>query len=221
MEVIKVLVCDDHEVVRAGIRLILERQGDFEIIGEATDGEEAIAQVRKLRPGIVIMDLSLPGLGGLDAIPQVLQAVPGVRVLVLTIHDDEAYFFRALKVGAAGYLLKGASSGELLAALRLVAQGGVSIPEVLVQHLLVDYLERSKSDSTRSYDGLTKREIEILKHIANGTSSREIAYLLSLSNRTVERFRASIMNKLGLRNQAELISYAIRRGFLSIDKVNK
>jgi two-component system response regulator NreC len=156
----------------------------------------------------------------LDAIPQVLQVAPGVKVLILTIHEDEAYFFRALKVGVAGYLLKGASSGELLAALRLVAQGGVSIPEVLAQHLLVDYLDRTKSDSIQVNNGLSTREIEILQPIANGQSNREIAELLSLSVRTVERFRASIMNKLGLHNRAELMSYAVRRGILSIDTAN-
>ena len=213
----KVLICDDHEVVRAGVRLILEGQDGYEIVGEAADGWEAIAQAGKLQPEIVIMDLSMPGMGGLEAIPQVLQAAPGSKVLVLTIHEDEAYFFRALQAGATGYVLKGALGVELLAALRLVAQRGVPVPGKLAQRLLADYLERTMKGPAHSHELLSRREQEILPIIADGRSNREIAQMLFVSVRTVERFRSSVMNKLGLHSRAQLVSYAVRRGILGGD----
>jgi two-component system response regulator NreC len=208
------LICDDHEVVRAGMRLILEKQVDFEIVGEAADGWEAIAQAGKLQPDIVIMDLSMPGLGGLQAIPQVREAAPDSKVLVVTIHEDEAYFSRALQAGAAGYLLKGAPGLELLAALRLVAEGGAPVPGTLAQRLLADYLQRTRQAPTGSHELLSQREQEILPFVADGRSNREIAEMLSVGIRTVERFRASVMNKLGLHSRAQLLSYAVRRGIL-------
>ncbi len=213
----KVLICDDHEVVRAGMRLILEKQDDYEIVGEAGDGREAIAQAGKLQPEIVIMDLSMPGMGGLEAIPQVLQAAPGSQVLVLTVHEDEAYFFRALQAGAAGYVLKGARGGELLAALRLVAEGGVPVPVALAQRVLVDYLRRTREGPVHNDGLLSLREQEILPFIAGGRTNKEIAQMLSVSVRTVERFRSSVMNKLGLHSRAQLVSYAVRRGILGGD----
>lgn len=213
----KVLICDDHEVVRAGMRLILEKQDGYEIVGEAGDGREAIAQGRKLQPEIVIMDLAMPGMGGLEAIPQVLQAAPGCRVLVLTVHDDEAYFFRALQAGAAGYVLKGAPADELLAALRLVAEGGVPVPGTLAQRLLLDYLQRGRNEPPHNHDLLSPREQEILSLIADGRTNREMAEMLSISGRTVERFCSSVMNKLGLHSRAQLVSYAVRRGIVSGD----
>ena len=158
MSATKVLICDDHEVVRAGVRLFLETQGDYEIVGEAEDGHAAIAQAGKLRPEIVIMDLCMPGMGGLEAIAPVLQAAPGCKVLVLTVHEDEEYFFRALEAGAAGYVLKGAPAGELLAALRLVARGGVPVPATLAQRLLVDRLQRTRNGDPHNHAVLSRCE---------------------------------------------------------------
>jgi two-component system response regulator NreC len=156
----------------------------------------------------------MPGLGGLEALPRVRQAAPEAKILVLTIHEDDAYFFRALEAGAAGYVLKGASAEELLAALRLVAREGVPVPPTLGQRLLADYTDRTRDDPPPSHAPLSPREREVLSLVADGRMNKEIAERLSISVRTVERYRASIMNKLGLHNRAELVAYAVRRGLL-------
>lgn len=205
----RVLICDDHAVVRAGLRLILETQPSYIIVGEAADGTEAITQATQTQPDLVILDLSLPGLSGLAAIPALRQAVPDVRVLVLTVHEDEAYFFAALQAGAAGYMLKGGSASELVAALDLVAQGGVPIPRLLGQRLAGDHLGRAADTAD-----LSAREQDMLRLIAAGRSNAAIAAELALSLRTVERHRSTIMSKLGFHNKAELLAYAVRRGVL-------
>jgi two-component system response regulator NreC len=215
MAVVKILICDDHAVVRAGLRLILQQSNQFEIVGEAVNAEELLTLAAQLRPDVIIMDLSLPGMSGLEAIRRLRHSVPKAKVLVLTIHDDEAYFFEALKAGAAGYVLKGASAEELLAALHLVIQGGVPIPRNLGQHLMTDYLERARSGTAPDYEQLSPRESVVVSLIANGYTNKEIASQLSVSVRTVERHRTSIMNKLGLQNRAQLVSYAVRRGILN------
>ncbi len=209
MGVTRVLICDDHAVVRAGLRLILETQPDYVIVGEAGDGPDAVAQAGQTHPDVVILDLSLPGLSGLAAIPALHQAAPDVKVLVLTVHEDEAYFFAALQAGAAGYMLKGGSANELVAALDLVAQGGVPIPQILGQRLATDHLGHTADNSE-----LAQREQEMLPLIAAGQSNKAIAEELSLSLRTVERHRSTIMSKLGFHNKAELMRYAIRHGVL-------
>jgi two-component system response regulator NreC len=158
------------------------------------------------------MDISMPGTNGLEAVTRVRAAAPEVRVLILTVHDDEAYFFRALEAGAAGYVLKGASVSELLAALRLVIHGGIPIPRTLGPRLLNDYLERVDGNEAPSYETLSAREREILRLIARGRTNKQIAEQLSISVRTVERHRSSIMNKIGLQNRAELVAYAVRQG---------
>ena len=215
MKTVRVLLCDDHAIIRAGLRLILEQEEEFEIVGEAENGEESIRRAARLHPDLVIMDISMPGMGGLEATPRVLEVAPEARVLILTVHDDEAYFFQALQAGAAGYVLKGASRSELLAAIRLVIHGGVPIPRKLGPHLVNDYLERVENGVAPSYQQLSPREREVLRLIAKGRTNKEIAEQLSLSVRTVERHRSSIMNKIGLQNRAELVAYAVRQGFLS------
>ena len=210
----RILICDDHTVVRAGLRLILEQEAGFEIVGEAASGEELIAEAGRLRPDVVVTDLSMPGLGGLEALPRVRQAAPEAKILVLTIHEDDAYFFRALEAGAAGYVLKGASAEELLAALRLVAREGVPVPPTLGQRLLADYTDRTRDEPPPNHAQLSPREREVLSLVADGRMNKEIAEQLSISVRTVERYRASIMNKLGLHNRAELVAYAVRRGLI-------
>ena len=209
MGVQRVLVCDDHAVVRAGLRLILETQPRFALVGEASTGPEAIARAGAIQPDIIILDLSLPGMSGLAAIPHLRAAVPDVKVLILTVHEDEAYFFAALQAGAAGYMLKGSSASELVAALDLVVQGGVPVPSLLGQRLASDHLGRVAGNA-----GLSDREQEILRRIAAGQSNKEIAAELALSLRTVERHRGTIMSKLGFQNKAELLAYAVRRGLL-------
>jgi len=215
MKTHKILICDDHAVVRAGLRLILQKEKDFQIVGEAENAGQAIELAARQRPDLVLMDISMPELNGLEAIPRLHTVAPEARVIILTVHDDEAYFFQALQAGVAGYVLKGASSDELLAALRLVNQGGVPIPRALSPKLLKDYLERSNKDTVFSYSTLSPREREILKLICKGRTNKQIAEKLFLSVRTVERHRSSIMRKAGLENRAELIAYAVRHGFLT------
>jgi len=215
MTIVRVLICDDHALVRAGLRLIFEQEDDFELVGEAENAEESIRQASQLHADLIIMDISMPDISGLEAIPRMLKVAPKARVLILTVHDDEAYFFQALQAGAAGYVLKGASRNELLAALRLVIYGGVPIPRKLGPRLVNDYLERVRKGEAPSYQQLSPREREVLRLVAQGRTNKEIAGQLSLSVRTVERHRSSIMNKIGLQNRAELVAYAVRQGFLS------
>ena len=215
----RVLICDDHAVVRAGLRLILETEKDFRLIGEAETGEQAIEMASRYQPELVLMDITLPGMKGLEAIPRLLALAPGAKVVILTVHDDEAYFFQALQKGAAGYILKGASVSEMLAAMRLVISGGVAIPHTLSPRLLKDYQERDHQLAAASSDPLSPRERAILRLICKGRTNKQIAEELFLSVRTVERHRSSIMHKAGLENRAELVAYAVRQGILSgIDK---
>jgi two-component system response regulator NreC len=211
----KVLICDDHAVVRAGLRLILEKEKDFQIVGEAENTEQTIELAARLQPDLILMDISMPKGKGLDAIPRLRSVAPQARVLILTVHDDEAYFFQALQAGAAGYVLKGASVNELLAALKLVIQGGVPIPRNLAPRLLSDYMERTEQPEVTSNNLFTHREQEILRLVCKGRTNKQIAEALFMSVRTVERHRSTIMRKAGLENRAELVAYAVRQGILS------
>jgi len=210
----KVLICDDHAIVRAGLRLILEKEKDFQLIGEAENAEQVIEQATRLHPDLVIMDISMPGIGGLAAITYVRAAAPEAKVLILTVHDDEAYFFQALEAGAAGFVLKGASVSELLTALRLVIHGGIPIPRTLGPRLASEYLERVAGSGGSGYEELSARERKILGLVAQGRTNKGIAEELFLSVRTVERNRSAIMRKIGLQNRAELVAYAVRQGLL-------
>jgi two-component system response regulator NreC len=209
-----VLICDDHDIVRAGLKLIIESDAGFRVVGAVSSGEELIAMVDQLQPDIVITDLSMPGMGGLAAIARVKAVRPQVRVLTLTIHEDESYFFRALEAGAEGYVLKGASADELLAALRLLEHGGVPVPRQLGNALLADYLSQPRSSAVSAGDPLSSRERDVLRLLAEGQTNKEIAQRLSLGVRTVERVRAAIMESAGLQNRVELLSYARRHGLL-------
>jgi len=215
MNAYKILVCDDHAVVRAGLRLILDQEQDFRIVGEAENGEQAIDLAAQLQPDLVLMDISMPGANGLETLPRLHAVATEARVLILTVHDDAAYFFEALRAGAAGYVLKGASASELLAAVRLVVQGGVPIPRGLGPRLLSDYLKRTDQKTASGEDPLSPREREILRMICNGRTNKQIAEELFLSVRTVERHRSAIMRKAGLENRAELVAYAVRQGLLT------
>ncbi len=216
MSKIRVLIADDHTVVRAGIRLLLEKQEDIEVVGEARDGYEAVAREQELAPDIVLMDLAMPGLSGLEATRRITKEGKGAKVVALTMHQDDEYFFQALNAGASGYVLKEISPGELVAALRAVHQGGVWFHPGLGRKLLDDYLHRVEMGEEReSFGRLTEREREVLRLIAQGHTTREIAEMLCLSPRTVERHRANIMGKLDLHNRAELVRYAVRKGLIS------
>ena len=207
---IKVLVADDHAIVRAGIRALLEAQPDIAVVGEAVNGLEAVRLAGETQPDVVVMDIAMPCMNGLRATRQITSSLPGVRVIALTMHDDEEYFFEVLSAGASGYVLKAAAPAELVSAIRAVHQGHVFLYPPVAKMLVDDYMRRVESGEARtSYDGLTEREKEVLRLIAEGLSSQEIASRLCLSVNTVHVHRARIMEKLGARNVAELVRFAL------------
>ncbi len=218
MSKMRILIADDHAIVREGLRTMLEAQPDIEIVGEATDGEEAVNKTKEVQPDIVLMDITMPGMNGLEATRQIRQLDPDVRILVLTMHEGDEYFFKILEDGASGYFVKGGSSSELISALRVVWNGDMFIYPTMTKKLINDYLQRVKAgQDEESYDGLTKREREILKLLAEDHTNQEIAELLVISTATVQTHRANVMAKLGLHSRTELIKYAIRRGFITLD----
>lgn len=216
---IRILLADDHALVREGLRLILASQPDLAVVGEAATGREAVRQVRALRPDVVLMDLTMPDGGGLEATETIKREVPATQVLVLTMHDSQEYFFRLLQAGASGYVVKGAGKADLLAAVRAVAAGGVYLYPTLAKRLVGDYLRRAnRGEEEDAAAKLTEREREVLQLLAEGLTGREIAERLVLSPATVERHRANLMGKLGLHHRAELIRYAVRRGLIPLDE---
>ncbi len=218
MDKIRILIVDDHAIVREGLRAIFDVQPDIVVVGEATDGEEAVNKVKELRPDIVLMDITMPVMNGLEATRLIKRDNPEVKILVLTMHESDDYFYRILEVGASGYFIKGGSSKELISALWMVWRGEVFIYPSMAKKLLSDYLQRVKTgQDTTTYKKLTNREREILKLIAEGRTNQEVAELLVLSPTTVQTHRAHIMAKLGLHNRTDLVKYALRQGFITLD----
>ena len=216
MDKLRILVVDDHTVVREGICLLLEAQPDIEVVGEAREGQEALELVERVRPDLVLMDISMPGMNGLEATHQIRSTYPEVKILILTMQEGDEYFFRVLSAGASGYVLKGASSGELLMAIRAVSEGGVFLYPSMTKKLLTEYLQPGREEAG-SYDGLTGREKEVLRLIAESKSNQEIADELCLSVNTVQTHRAHIMEKLNLHTRTDLIKYAIRKGLIKVE----
>jgi two-component system, NarL family, response regulator NreC len=215
MDRIKVLVADDHTVLREGLRLLLEAQPDIEVVGEASDGREAVEAAIRHCPDVVIMDIAMPEISGLEATSRITQACPNVRVLILTMHESDHYFFQALQAGASGYALKGVSSADLIAAVRTTSRGDVYFHPSVAKHLVGDYLQRTRAgEEDRSSGGLSPREREVLKLVAEGYTNSEIAKQLFLSPSTVQTHRANLMQKLNLENRANLVQYALRHGLL-------
>jgi two-component system response regulator NreC len=215
MNKVRVLIVDDHAIVRDGVRMILEAQPDIEVVGEASDGREALEAARQLSPGVVLMDIAMPGMNGLEATAAMRRDLPDVQVLILTMHEDYEYFFEVLRAGASGYVLKGASSDDLVSAIRAVHQGGVYLHPAVAKNLVSDYVKRMEPGEDRArYDGLSDRERQVLKLVAEGETSRQIAEELFLSVNTVQTHRAHIMEKLGLHNRTDLIRYALRKGLV-------
>jgi two-component system response regulator NreC len=211
---IKILLADDHTMVRQGLRSLLEEESDLSVVGEAKDGPETIALTESLRPDVLVVDLMMPGVGGLEVMRQVGRKVPSVRFVVLSMYANEAYVVEALRSGAMGYVLKDTGAEELVRAIRHVSQGGRYLSPPLSEGALEAYLERVRGGGAE--EALTPREREVLQLAAEGRSNAEIAERLFISPRTAETHRANLMRKLGLHSQAELIHYAFQSGLVPV-----
>lgn len=212
---IKLLLVDDHEVVRSGLKMLLEGEEDVEIIGEAGTASETINMVSKLQPDVVLMDIGLPDLSGIEATAEIKRLWPKVAVVALTIHEGEEYFFKMLEAGASGYVPKRAAPEELITAIRVAASGEVYLYPTLAKLLVKDFLSSDGQTKTeQTLNDLTPRENEILTYLADGGSNLEIGDILSISPKTVARHRENIMRKLNLHSRTELVKYAIRKGII-------
>lgn len=218
MTPIRILLVDDHAVVRAGLRMLLAADPELEIVGEAENGVEGVRLALELAPDVVLMDISMPDMNGIEATRKIKADAPGVAVLALTMHEDDQYFFEMLGAGASGYIPKRAAPNDLIAAIRAVRGGGVYLFPSVARALVKDYLDRPERPdaSGRAFDVLTDREREVLTLIAQGLSNPEIAEQLVISPKTVNRHRENIMTKLDLHNRVELVRYAIEKGLIEL-----
>jgi len=210
---ISVLIADDHTIVRSGVRMLLEAESDIRVVGEALNGREALELAESLQPDIVLMDITMPEMDGLEATKQLKTRFPQINVLVLTMHRSDDYFFEMLKAGASGYILKGAKTSELISAVRIVHQGEVFLYPSMTQKLVQGYLQLADWDN-EGEPSLSPREKEVFRLLAEGYSNKEIAEKLVISPSTVYSHRSKIMDKLGLGNRRELIQYAKKRGLI-------
>jgi len=210
---ISVLIADDHTIVRSGVRLLLEAETDIRVVGEALNGREALELTESLQPDIVLMDITMPEMDGLEATRQLKARFPHIHVLVLTMHRSDDYFFEMLKAGASGYILKGAKTSELINAVRIVQQGEIFLYPSMTQKLVQGYIQLAEWDN-ESEPSLSPREKEILRLLAEGYSNKEIAEKLVISPSTVHSHRGNIMEKLGLGNRRDLIQYARKQGLI-------
>ena len=201
---LRILVADDHGIVRSGLKMLIERQDGMHVVAEASDGVEAVETALRERPDVAILDVSMPRMTGLQAAREIHAHCPSTRILLLSMHDDERYVFDALKAGAAGYVLKRQADAELIEAVRSVAAGGC----------FVSSLPGVDLDGEREADPLTPRELDVVKLIAEAYTNRQIAEILSVSEKTVESHRANVLSKLGMRDRVELVRYAIKRGLV-------
>ena len=216
MKPIRVLLADDHKLIRAGLVLVVQQQPDFSVVGEADDGRQAVELVESLKPDVVVMDIGMPNLNGIEAARQITANRPDTAVVILSMHADEGYVLRALKAGARAYLLKDSATTDLVQAIRAVVDGKSFFSPAVSKVLLQDYMRKlRRSGAEDSYDLLSPREREVLQLVAEGKSSKEVANLLNLSTYTVETHRAKIMQKLNLKGVPELILYAVRKGIIS------
>ena len=217
-KLVRVLIVDDHDIVRAGIRMLLDAQPDMAVVGEASDGKEAIEMAGSMKPDVVLMDISMPGTTGIEATRAIKKANSRIEIVGLTMHAEDRYFFQLLQAGASGYVVKGAAPRELLEAVRAASRGEAYIHPSLQRKLIGDYVSRTEGSGQASMlADLTERELEVLRLIVDGLTSREIAESLVISPNTVERHRQNIMSKLGLHNRAELVRYAISKGLVEVE----
>ena len=214
---VTLLLADDHHVVRQGLRALLEADPDFRVVGEASDGLEVPDLVERLQPRVLIVDLMMPGLNGLEVTRQVSKRSPQTRVLILSMHSNEAYVLEALRNGAAAYVLKDSTAAHLVHAVREVVAGRRYLSPPLSERAIETYAEKAKSTSLDPYETLTTRERQVLHLAAEGLTNAEIADRLSISPRTAETHRANLMRKLGLRSQTDLVRYALRRGIVPME----
>ena len=213
---IRIVLADDHTIMRSGLRAVLDRYSDMKVVGEAANGREAIQCVEESHPDVIVMDVAMPNLNGIEAARQISAKHPGVSIVVLSMHSDESYVLRALKSGARGYLLKDSAEGDLITAIRAVSQGKAFFSPAISRMLVDDYMRHLQQRGVEdSYELLTTREREILQLLAEGRSNKDIARMLDLSLYTVETHRSNIMEKLNLHGIPELMLYAIRKGVIS------
>jgi len=216
---IRVTIVDDHAILRAGLRMLVNAQADMEVVSEAPDGEKAVQEVRETRPDVILLDLTMPRAGGMKALQEIARNHRGTRVLVLTMHDDPAYLRSALAAGASGYLLKRAVDAELLAAIRAVHRGGISVDTRLASVLVQDVLAKRgrKAGPIRQTNILSARELQVLKLVAQGYTSAQIAKQIAVSVKTVETYRSRFAEKLGLRKRSDVIRFAMQMGLLTLE----
>ncbi len=219
MTTIRLILADDHAVVRSGMRMLLEAQQDFEIVAEAETGAEAVEIVKNIEADVILMDIQMPDLNGIEATKQIKDIAPQIAVLALTMHEDDQYFFQMLHAGASGYVPKRAAPDEVVRAIRTVCRGEVFLYPSLASRLVQDYLRQAEIDDTGPvYDDLTDREREVLTLIAEGLSNIEIANDLVISVKTVDRHRENIMRKLNMHSRVELVKYAIKTGLIDLEE---
>lgn len=212
---ISILLADDHTLVRQGLRLVLQNELDMSVVGDAASGPEAIEQAAALKPRVLLLDLGLPGLHGLEVARQVAKRAPSTRVIVLSMHSNDEYVIGAFQNGAAGYLLKGCDAAELVSAIRRVAAGGRYVSPELSEQVLGAMMDRSSGEATDPYGTLTAREREVFQLMAEGKTNHQVAEALFISGRTVETHRANVLRKLGLHSQSDVVRYAMQRGLIN------
>lgn len=216
MRKLRILLADDHKLLRSGLRLLLERQPDMSVVAEADDGREAVRNAATSKPDVVVLDIGMPNLNGIEACVQITQEHSATAVVMLSMHSDESYVLRALKAGARAYLLKDSAESDLVRAIHAVAEGKSYFSPAVSKVLLEDYVRKlQRAGVEDSFELLTSREREILQLVAEGKSNKEVAHLLNLSVYTVETHRSNLMQKLNLRGVPELILYAVRKGIIS------
>jgi DNA-binding NarL/FixJ family response regulator len=217
MTALKVLLADDHQVIRAGLRMLLDSHEGFDVVGEADNGRKVIAMLQKTVPDVIVMDVSMPELNGIEATTRIVKAYPTVKILALSMHTDRRFIEGMLKAGASGYLVKDCAATELVSAIEIIASGEIYLSPTIAGKVLKNYLNRSPSRRMPGAYKLTSREREILQLIAEGKDTKQIAFELFLSPKTVETHRRNIMEKLNIHNVAKLTKFALKEGLTSLD----